>query len=65
MKYKTIEPIEYDENGELIINACCTAANADWIRAARLAKKADDGDKEAKKILEELHNTKMVRIEKD
>lgn len=36
------------------------AANGDWIRAARLAKKAREGDKEAAKELEKLENTKLV-----
>jgi len=35
------------------------AANVDWIRAARLQKKALAGDKEAEKKLQELFDTKM------
>jgi hypothetical protein len=36
------------------------AANDDWIRAARLAKKADAGDEEARRELEKMENTKLV-----
>lgn len=40
------KPIE--ENGT--INAFSTAANVDWIRSARLQKKVDAGDTEAKEV---------------
>jgi len=36
------------------------AANDDWIRAARLAKKADAGDEEARRELEKMENTKLI-----
>lgn len=36
------------------------AANGDWIRAARLAKRAREGDKEAENKLKEMENTKLV-----
>ncbi|HPC04418.1 MAG TPA: hypothetical protein PLE04_11615 [Syntrophales bacterium] len=39
---------------------CDDAANDDWIRAARLAKKADAGDEEARRELEKMENTKLV-----
>lgn len=41
------------------------AANDDWIRAARLAKRAEQGDEEAAKKLKELEETKLVYYEED
>ena len=65
MKLKIVKPIEFDKNGEPIFIPSCTAANDNWIRAARLKKKADAGDKAAKQKLKKMHNTKMVQIEFD
>lgn len=36
-KFRKLEPVEIDpETGEMIFNLNADAANADWIRAARL-----------------------------
>ncbi len=56
---KKIEPIEYDQDGNITYNLNATAADDDWIRAGRLAEKAKAGDEEARKQLEEMENTPM------
>jgi hypothetical protein len=65
-KLRKIEPVEFDpETGEMVFNPDADAANADWIRAARLKRKADQGDMEAKKQLDELFNTPMYEISEE
>ena len=60
VKFEDIPPVEFDkETGRVVFNIDADAANADWIRAARLLKK---GDKESLAELERLSNTKMKRI---
>jgi len=57
---KKVEPIMKDEEGKIAqINLCCDGANADWLRAARLKKKSEDGDEEARKELAELESIPM------
>ncbi len=66
MKRKKIEPFIYNKKGEIIgFNLHSDAANEDWLRAARLKRKADEGDEEAQKKLDELQNTGMYEIEED
>ena len=66
MKRKKVEPFIYNKKGEVIgFNLHADAANDDWIRAARLQRKADEGDEEARKKLDELQNTGMYEIEDD
>ena len=50
---------------EVIINLDADEANLDWIRAARLMVKAEEGDKEAEKELERRMNTPVEEIEID
>lgn len=57
IKIKKVETIEYDEEGNLVFNLGASAANDDWIRAARLKK---EGKLEELKKLEE---TPMVYVE--
>ena len=65
MKRIKLNPI-YNEEGEIIgYNLNADAANDDWIRAARLKRKADEGDEEARKKLDELENSGMYEIEDD
>lgn len=59
--YITIE----DEDGNIIKRIPMTAADDDWIRAARLKKKADAGDKEAAKKQKEMENTQMMEVVDD
>lgn len=59
--YITIE----DEDGNIIERVPFTAANDDWIRAGRLRKKAEAGDKEAAKKLKEMENTSMMVVVDD
>jgi len=48
-------------NGKTVFSITITdAANDDWIRAARLARKAKAGDEEAAKKLKEMEETKLV-----
>jgi hypothetical protein len=49
--------------GRVIVDICGTADNADWIRAARLLRKAQAGDKEAAAQLEEMENTPMYEMD--
>ncbi len=63
MKRKKVEPYIYNKKGEIIeFNLHADAANEDWIRAARLKRKADEGDAEARKKLDELKNTGMENM---
>ena len=59
--YITIE----DEDGNIIERIPMTAADDDWIRAGRLRKKAEAGDKEAAKKLKEMENTQMMVVVMD
>lgn len=59
MGLKEIKPFYIDEDGTFHVNACCSGANSDPIRAARLARKAKAGDKAAAKELEALDSQKM------
>ncbi|MGM0582926.1 MAG: hypothetical protein ACQETL_19775 [Bacteroidota bacterium] len=56
-KHKRVEAIEYDEDGNSIFNLGASAANDDWIRAARLKKQ---GKLEELKKMEE---TPMVYVD--
>ena len=64
-KIKLVKPIKKDENGELVFDICCDEANSNWIRAARLAKTAKEGDKIAGKKLKKMENTPMYRVSDD
>jgi hypothetical protein len=59
---KKPEPIIETPDGILIIDGASTAANADWIRAGRLKERADAGDEEAQRELEELENTPLYEF---
>ena len=48
---KRLHPIEYDKDGNPIINLSADAANSDWIRAARLLREGKTAE------LEELEAT--------
>ncbi len=52
-------------DGNIIERIPMTAADDDWIRAGRLRKKAEAGDKEAAKKLEEMENTQMMVVVDD
>jgi len=55
-------PFEYTEDGRLVINMDTTAADSDWLRAARLKRLAEGGDKDAARKLAEMEATEMVEI---
>lgn len=55
---KKAQPIK-KENGKLVFDPYADAANADWIRAARLKTSANSGDKKAAKELADLGNTAL------
>ena len=61
MPWKRVEPVEYDEEGNLVYNLNSDLANDDWIRAARLKRKAEQGNEEAAKELERMENTRMYK----
>jgi hypothetical protein len=53
------------EYTDLIIDgsaAMDVESNADWVRAARLKKLADQGDEEAKKELKRMEENVLVRF---
>ncbi len=58
-KYKLEEIPAVEKDGTL--NIGCTLANDSWLLAARLKRRAEQGDKEAEKELERMQNTRMVR----
>jgi hypothetical protein len=61
MPPEKIEPIS-EKDGQIVFNLCSDAANLDWIRAARLKKKAaDEGDEKAAAELAELENTPVYK----
>ncbi len=62
MKFKPAYITIKDEDGKIIERIPYTAAAEDWIRAGRLRKKAEAGDKEAAKKLEEMENTQMMEV---
>jgi hypothetical protein len=54
-----------EDDGFTVINLDSTEADADWLRAARLKKRADAGDEAAKLEFERMGRTPMferVRI---
>ena len=55
----------YDDDGNIIEEIPMTAADDDWIRAGRLRKKAEEGDKEAAEELRKMENTPMYYYEED
>ena len=64
MKTEKILPFYRDENGVLHVNACCSEANSDPIRAARLSTQAKKGDKKSAAELARQEATSMVRAMK-
>jgi len=63
MEMEKVKPIIKDKEGNIeMINLCCDAANADWLRAARLMEKAEVGDKKAKRELAKLEDTPMYYL---
>ncbi len=59
MKKLQVKAISQNEKGEITINLSADAANADWIRAARLLKKGKIDE------FKELENTRMFQIEEE
>jgi hypothetical protein len=62
MKWTPVKPIDQDKKGNIILHLASTAADDDWLRAGRLASKAEAGDEQAAKELQELKKTPMVQI---
>ncbi len=65
MKFKPVKAVDKDKNGNLVINLAANAADDDWLRAARLARRAEAGDEEAAKELKRLRETPMVQLVED
>jgi hypothetical protein len=55
-----VRTVRIKEKGVYHLSA--SAANADWLHAARLKAKADNGDEEAKREFEEMDNTEMIYV---
>ncbi len=53
----------HDKDGRIIEEFFMTAADDDWIRAARLHEKALKGDKKAAAELKRMENTDMVEFD--
>ena len=62
LKIEKVEAIEYDEDGNPIFNLGASAANDDWIRAARLKKQ---GKLEELKKMEETPMVNVSLIEEE
>lgn len=56
-KLVEVNPIEVLPDGSTIYHLCASESNADWVVAARLAKKKD---KKSKKELERMDNARML-----
>ena len=65
MKRKKATITITDEDGNVIEEIPMTLVNDDWIRSARLAKKARAGDKEAAEELKRMEETEMFLLEDD
>lgn len=52
MALKRIEPMEIDEDGDLVINTSWDYDWSDWAKISRLEKQAAEGDKEAQEMLD-------------
>jgi hypothetical protein len=65
MKKKSANITREDEHGNIIKRIPMTEADDDWIRAGRLKRKADEGDKEAAKKLKKMESTQMFTLEDD
>jgi len=64
-KLKVINPVEYDEDGTLILNLDASEASVNWLYYGRLLKRAEEGDEEARKEAERMDNSQMVIYEDD
>ena len=58
-KKRKVKTIEKNDKGDIIINLASTAANDDWIRAARLIKQGKT------KELDEMQKQQMYYYEDD
>jgi hypothetical protein len=65
MKKKPLYIELEDEHGNIIERIPMTEADVDWIRAARLQSKADQGDIEAAEKLKEMESSQMFELEDD
>lgn len=56
MALKRIEPMEIDDDGDLIVNLSWDYDWADWARISRLEKQAAEGDLDAQKTLDTYYS---------
>jgi len=54
-----VPSFHYDDGGTPVIGVS-TEANGDWLRAARLLRAAEKGDRAVREELERMHNTRLV-----
>ncbi|TVQ86833.1 MAG: hypothetical protein EA393_11320 [Bacteroidetes bacterium] len=64
MKKKPVNITIVDDSGK-VVEIPLTLANDNWMRAARLARKAKEGDKKAEEELRQMQNTQMMEPEYD
>ena len=60
MEREYLSPVT-SEDGEPILQPGADLLNDDWMRAARLQRRAKQGDEEAQRELERMQNTAMTR----
>ncbi len=58
---KTV-PFSYDDEGQPVI-CPSTEAAVDWLRAARLKRRAEQGDEAAQKEFDKMNNTPLVVLD--
>lgn len=63
MKMKKATITLQDKDGNIIVEVPLSQANEDWIRAARLARKAREGDQEAAEKLKRMQDTQMYIVD--
>ena len=54
------ESVYRDKDGVLVLDNTVYESDDDWIRAARLKKRADAGDEEAAKEFERMEHNKSI-----
>lgn len=59
---KKIEPITKDADGNVVLDLDADEANANWVYAARLKRRVDAGDDEARKELEEMERIQLYAL---
>jgi len=59
MKKEKKIPVSEIVDGKIELHFDCSESTMDWIRYARLKKKAEEGEQEAYKLLQEMEDSEM------